>query len=107
MSILIAQTIFRALVLALHSARETRHDVFSRINLHHIPDFRTSNTSTLEKFRTTKDRMLLPELNQPSRKLEQLILFLVPLPIDPTDLIVLAVGVIVAALRSTPLVPAV
>src|SRR5207248_1579565 len=83
------------------------HSPPSRIKQHHIPDFRTPIPPPLEKFRPTKARLLFPNLNHPPRKLKQLILFLVPLPIEPTDLIVLAVGVIVAALRSTPLVPAV
>src|SRR4029077_6792884 len=60
----------------------------------------------LEEFRTAKDRVIPPELNQFSGESKQLILLIITLPIKPTDLIVLAISVIVSALRSAPFVTA-
>src|SRR5438067_3373046 len=82
------------------------HFVTTRIEPHHIPDFRTSNPPALEKFRTTKDRVISPELNQFLGESKQLILLFIALPIKPTDLIVLAISVIVSVLRPAPFVAA-
>src|SRR5260370_12050388 len=82
------------------------HLVTTRIEPHHIPNFRTSNPPALEKFRTAKDRMIFPELNQSSGESKQLILLFIALPIEPTNLIVLAISVIVSVLRSAPFVAA-
>ena len=48
--------------------------------------------------------MRVAEGNQLSRKLQKLILLFVASPIEPTDLIVLAISVVVAHLRSAPLI---
>ena len=48
--------------------------------------------------------MILPELNQLPSELEELILFFITLPVEPADLVVLAISVIVAVLRPAPLV---
>src|SRR6266702_3840157 len=74
------------------------HLAAARIEPHHIPDFRTSNPPALEKLWTAEDRMVLPELNQLLRELNKLILFFIALPIEPTDLVVLAVCIVVAVL---------
>ena len=82
------------------------HFVTTRIEPHHIPDFRTSNPPALEKFRTAKDRVISPELNQFLGESKQLILLFIAHPIKPTDLIVLAISVIVSVLCSAPFVAA-
>src|SRR2546430_17736129 len=56
------------------------HLAAAGIEPHHIADFRTSNPSALEKLRTAEDGMIAPQLNQFSRELNKLILFLIPLP---------------------------
>ncbi len=51
--------------------------------------------------------MLVPELNQPPGKLEERLLLFVPfLPMKPADLIVLAIGVVVAVLGPAEFVAA-
>ena len=50
--------------------------------------------------------MILSQLNQLPRELQELILFFIALPIEPTDLVVLAIRVVVAVLRPAPLVAA-
>src|SRR5215510_5531396 len=50
--------------------------------------------------------MFSSELYQFSRELKKLILFFVTLPVKPTDLVVLTIGVVVAVLRPTPLIAA-
>src|SRR5205807_1066916 len=82
------------------------HFVAAGIEPHHVLDFATANAPTLKKFRATKNRMLAPQPNQFPGELEQPILFFVPLPIQPADLVVLTVSVVVALLRPTKLVAA-
>ena len=48
--------------------------------------------------------MLFSQVNQFSRELEKLILLVVMLPIEPAALVVLAISVVIAVLRPTPLV---
>ena len=49
----------------------------------------------------------MPELNQPPGKLEERLLLFVPfLPMKPAELIVLAVGVVIAVLRPAEFVAA-
>ena len=50
--------------------------------------------------------MFFSELYQLSRELKKLILLFVTIPLKPTDLVVLTIGVVVAILCSTPLVSA-
>ena len=50
--------------------------------------------------------MVLSQLNEASCKGHQRLLMFVQVPIDPADLIVLAIGVVVAALRSPHFVAA-
>src|SRR5207253_9217340 len=55
-------------------------------------------------FSTAKDRMFLAELNQHLRELEQLLFFSITLPIQPADLIVLALRIVISVLRSAEFV---
>src|SRR5262245_289217 len=50
--------------------------------------------------------MFSSELYQFSRELKKLLLFFVTLPVKPTDLVVLTIGVVVAVLCPTPLIAA-
>src|SRR6201990_2594537 len=50
--------------------------------------------------------MFFSELYQLSRELKKLILLLVAFPIEPTDAVVLTIGVVIAVLCSTPLISA-
>src|SRR6266576_4399303 len=50
--------------------------------------------------------MFFSELYQFSRELKKLILLFVTLPVKPTDVVVLTIGVVVAVLCPTPLISA-
>src|SRR5881227_3521891 len=50
--------------------------------------------------------MFFSELYQFSRELKKLILLFVTLPVKPTDVVVLTIGVVIAVLCSTPLISA-
>src|SRR6478609_128689 len=50
--------------------------------------------------------MFFSELYQSSRELKKLILLFVTLPVEPTDLVVLTIGVVVAVLCPSPFIPA-
>src|SRR5215211_2332075 len=50
--------------------------------------------------------MSLSELYQLSRELKKLILLFVTLPVKPTNVVVLTIGVVVTVLRPTPLISA-
>ena len=50
--------------------------------------------------------MRLAKPNQPSRELQKLVLLFVACPIEPADLVVLAISIVIAPLRSSPLVSA-
>src|SRR5579864_1381183 len=67
------------------------HFAATRRKPHHIFDLASPNPATLEKFRTSKDRMIFAELNQATGKLKELTISAVP--IEPTDLVVLAISV--------------
>src|SRR5262249_11726867 len=73
---------------------------------HDIANLATGDVFTLKKFRSPKNRVLAPHLNQFAGELKQTFLFFVPLPVQPTDLIVLTIGVVVSLLRSAELVAA-
>ena len=60
----------------------------------------------LEKLAPVQVGMSFAELDQPARELQQLDAALVQLPIEPADLVVLAVGVVVAVLGAADLVAA-
>jgi len=67
------------------------HFVAAGIEPHRIVDLAAGHRLALEKFRPPKDRVLPPQLNQLPGKLEQAFLFSVPLPVEPTNLVVLAI----------------
>src|SRR5437773_10381967 len=50
--------------------------------------------------------MIFAELNKPPGKLQKLILLFITLPIEPADLVVLAISVVIAVLRPAPLIAA-
>ena len=50
--------------------------------------------------------MLLSQLDQFSRELKKLILLVVPMPVEPTNLVVLAISIVISALGSPQLVSA-
>src|SRR5437868_15193493 len=50
--------------------------------------------------------MCITKSDQLSRELQKLILLFVARPIEPTDLVVLAIRIVIAVLRSSPLVSA-
>ena len=60
----------------------------------------------MKKFRTPKNRMIMAELNQPLRELEQLILRLIALPFQPANLVYLAISVVVPLLRPAEFIAA-
>src|ERR1700746_395685 len=71
------------------------HFVPAGIEPHHIPNLRAANPAALEEFRPAKHGMLFAELNQSPRKFQKLILFLIAAPIEPTNLVILAISVVV------------
>src|SRR5207244_7678981 len=82
------------------------HFIAAWIEPHHIYDVTAAHPSAPKEFRTPKDGMGAAKLDQLSCKLEKLILFFVALPIEPADLVVLAIGVIVPLLGSAELIAA-
>src|SRR6266513_3025755 len=50
--------------------------------------------------------MILPELNKSSCELQKLVLLFVAYPIEPTDLVVLAISIVIPVLRPAPLIAA-
>src|SRR5689334_15748259 len=74
------------------------HLVSTRIEPHHIFNFSSTNSTTLQEFRAPKYRMFAPKLNQSAGEFEQLVLLIISVPVEPADLVVLAVGIIVSAL---------
>src|SRR3954451_20063278 len=76
----------------------------ARIEPHHVANLRTSYSPTLKKLRPTKHRMCMTKTDQLSRELQKLILLFVARPIEPTDLVVLTIRIVIAVLRPSPLV---
>src|SRR5205807_8437157 len=75
------------------------HFVATRVKPHHIFDLASPDSSALEKLRSTKNGMIAPELNHFPGELEQRLLFFVAfLPIEPADLVVLTIGIVIAVL---------
>ena len=73
---------------------------------HDILHAGAADAPALEKFRPAEDRVLAPELDQPRGKLAQLLLPLRELPVEPGDLVILAVGIVIAVLRAAKLIAA-
>src|SRR5208282_2632549 len=62
--------------------------------------------SAAEEVPPVEDRGPEAEGDERAREAQELLLFFRPAPVDPGDLVVLAVGVVVASLRATGLVAA-
>src|SRR5207302_9862588 len=64
------------------------------------------DAAVLKEFAAMKVGVLAAQLHQFTRELEQRFGVVIELPVDPTDLVVLGVGVVVAGLRAADLVAA-
>ena len=69
-----------------------------------ILDLRPVNAATLEELPSMKDRVFLAKLDEEPCEIEQLLIQLGPVPIEPADLIVLTVAVVVALLGPPDLI---
>src|SRR5207244_11388151 len=70
----------------------------------HIPNLRPAYPAALKKFWTAKYRMRFAKPDQLSREIQKLLVLFVMPPIEPADLVVLTISVVIALLRSSPLV---
>src|SRR3954447_5504939 len=82
------------------------HLVSTRIEPHHILDLRTTDATALEKFRPAKNRVSITQSDQFPGELQKLVLVFRAFPLEPTQLIILAIGVVVSILRSAELISA-
>src|SRR5437762_3392480 len=73
---------------------------------HHIPNLGARNAAILQQLRPQKYRMLFSQFNQFSRELKKLILLVVTTPVEPTNLVVLAISIVISAVGSSQLVSA-
>ena len=80
------------------------HDKSLRIEPGRVADAEFFVPFAGEESGTPQHGVTLSQLGQALHELDQLGAVLVPIPVDPADLVVLAVGVVVAALRSPELV---
>ena len=62
--------------------------------------------AALEEFLPAQVRVFFPQFDQALRKCEQLLFAVVKLPVVPGDLVILTIGIVVAALRSPDFVAA-
>jgi hypothetical protein len=69
-----------------------------------IFDFRTTNLTPLEKLSPTQHWMLVKQTAQQLGEFQQVASWLVQIPVDPRQLIVLTIGIIVAVLRAPNLI---
>src|SRR5207247_10254022 len=65
---------------------------------HHITNVGAGNAATFQKLRAPKNWMLFSQLDQFSRELKKVILLIVTMPVEPADLVILAISVVVAVL---------
>src|SRR6266851_591929 len=70
-----------------------------------ILDLGAANFPTLKELSAAEDRLFATESSQEAGQIAQLLLFRSQLPVDPGDLTVLAIGIIVSLLRLADLVP--
>src|SRR6476659_8716949 len=70
------------------------HLIAAWIEPHHVANLRTADPPTLEKFRPSKNRMLAPKLDEAPGEFEERFLFVVMFPVEPADLVILAIGVV-------------
>src|SRR5215475_10269850 len=82
------------------------HFAAAGIEPHHVANLRSADTPTLKEFRSAKDGMRIAKSNELAGELKKLILLFILRPVEPTDLVVLAISVVIAVLRSSPLVSA-
>src|SRR5262245_52012569 len=82
------------------------HLAAARIEPHHIANLGAAYPAALKKFRPAKDGMRVAKRKQLSRKLQKPILLFAARPIEPADLVILAISIVVAVLRSSPLISA-
>src|SRR5262245_16772614 len=74
------------------------HLASAGIEPHHVANLQPAYSPTLEKFRTAKNWMRITKSNQLSCELQKPILLFVARPIEPADLIVLAISIVIAVL---------
>ena len=72
------------------------HFFAAGIEPHDVLYLGTADPPAPEKFRPPENRMVASEANQVFGEFEQLILFFIALPIEPADLVVLTVGVVIS-----------
>src|SRR3954462_8279133 len=82
------------------------HLVTTGIEPHHVLYLGAANSSALQKLRSAKDRMILTQFDQPPGEFDQSVLFFIPLPVEPADVIVLAIRVVVPFLGSAEFISA-
>ena len=71
-----------------------------------ILDTSAANASALEKPSPHEDRLCLAQPDEVTRKLQQVVLHRSQIPVEPTDFVVLAIGIVIAELRSSKLIAA-
>ena len=69
-----------------------------------ILDTSAANASALEKPSPHEDRLCLAQPDEVTRKLQQVVLHRSQIPVEPTDFVVLAIGIVVAELSSSHLI---
>src|SRR5687767_9799603 len=74
------------------------------IEPHEILETAAREASSLEIFWSPEDRVFLPQGNQLRCEHDELLLPLCMLPVEPTDLIVLAIGVVITVLGPRKLI---
>src|SRR5579885_84499 len=82
------------------------HLVAAGIEPHHVANLRAGDAASLEKFRPPENRVRPAELDQVSGKLQELVLPVVAVPVEPTERVVLTINIVVAILRASPFVAA-
>ena len=82
-----------------------RHFLAIRSQPEDVLDVGALDVSPLEEMAPTEHRVIFSQANDPADELQQLLIVTVHVPVDPADLIVLAVGVVVAVLGAPHFVP--
>src|SRR5438093_4218166 len=77
-----------------------RHLAAVRIEPDDILDLRTDDPPALEKAAPVQQRVPLPDLSQALQESDQFLVLGAQAPVDPAQLVVLAIRVVVAALRA-------
>src|SRR4051794_40959425 len=66
-----------------------------------IANIFTSDALSLEEFAPVENRGIAPDFDHPPGKLEQLLVGLAPIPVEPAYFVVLAISVVIALLASS------